>query len=68
MKSAQQALDLALQFEKDSVAFFVGMKEILPDPSGKTDIDKLIHAEMDHIRMISAAKKDLSSTGVATIS
>jgi rubrerythrin len=66
--SAQQALDVALQFEKDSVAFFVGMKEILPDPSGKVEIDQLIHAEMDHIRMISTAKKELSATGVATIS
>ncbi len=26
---------MALQFEKDSVAFFLGMKEILPDASGK---------------------------------
>ncbi|MGB9616591.1 MAG: ferritin family protein, partial [Desulfomonilaceae bacterium] len=51
--SAQQVLETAMQFEKDSVAFFVGMKEILPDPNGKAEIDKLIRAEMDHIRMLS---------------
>jgi rubrerythrin len=68
VKTPLQALDLALQFEKDSVTFFVGVKEILPDPKGKDEIDKLIKAEMDHIRMISAAKKQFASTGAASIS
>jgi len=63
----QQILDMAIQFEKDSVGFFVGMKEMLPDPSGKGEIDKLIRAEMDHIRMLTAAVKSLSATGTTTI-
>ncbi|MGC8908055.1 MAG: ferritin family protein [Desulfomonilaceae bacterium] len=65
--SAQQVLETAMQFEKDSVAFFVGMKEILPDPNGKAEIDKLIKAEMDHIRMLSAVMRDLSTTGAAQV-
>jgi rubrerythrin len=65
--SAQQVLETAMQFEKDSVAFFVGMKEILPDPNGKAEIDKLIKAEMDHIRMLSAVMRDLSATGTAQV-
>lgn len=67
IKTPQQALDLALLFEKDSVAFFVGMKEMLPDPKGKGEIDKLIQAEMDHIRMLSVAKKTLAEKGTAQI-
>lgn len=63
-----EALDMALQFEKDSVAFFLGMKEILPDVSGKGEIDKLIMAEMDHIRMLSVARNRLVGTGSASIS
>ncbi len=65
--SAQQVLETAMQFEKDSVAFFVGMKEILPDPNGKAEIDELIKAEMDHIRMLSAVMRDLSTTGAAHV-
>ena len=67
IRTPQQALDIALQFEKDSVAFFVGMKEMLPDPNGKGEIDKLIQAEMDHVRMLSTAKKTLAEKGSATI-
>ncbi len=65
--SAQEVLETALQFEKDSVAFFAGMKEILPDADGKAEIDKLIKAEMDHIRMLSAVMRDLSATGAARV-
>jgi rubrerythrin len=60
VNTSMEALDVALMFEKDSVAFFIGMKEMLPDPGGKGDIDSLIRAEMDHIRLLSAAKKALS--------
>lgn len=60
--------DIALQFEKDSVAFFIGMKEILPDAGGRSEIDSLIRAEMEHIRMLSSALKEFESTGAAPIS
>ena len=56
VKGPLEALDMALQFEKDSVNFFLGMKEVLPDPSGKDQIDKLIYQEMDHIRMLSRTR------------
>jgi len=68
VKGPVEALDMALQFEKDSVAFFLGMKEILPDASGKDQIDKLIMAEMDHIRMLSAARHQLMASGSAKVS
>jgi rubrerythrin len=68
VKGPVEALDMALQFEKDSVAFFLGMKEILPDQSGKSLVDKLIMAEMDHIRMLSAVKNQLLASGSASIS
>ncbi|MCX5862720.1 MAG: ferritin family protein [Desulfomonile sp.] len=58
--TAAQILDVAIQFEKDSVVFFLGMKELLPDPKDKGEIDQLIKAEMDHIRMLSAVAKTLA--------
>jgi rubrerythrin len=68
VKGPVEALEMALQFEKDSVAFFLGMKEILPDESGKGLVDKLIMAEMDHIRMLSAARNQVMASGTASIS
>lgn len=68
IETPDQALDMALQFEKDSVTFFLGIKEILPDPNGKGEIDKLIRAEMDHVRMLIFAKQRLAQTGTAPIS
>jgi rubrerythrin len=66
-KTPLEALDMALQFEKDSMAFFLGMKEILPDESGKSELDKLIMQEMDHYRMLTAVKRKLESGETATI-
>ncbi len=60
INNADQAIDMAIQFEKDSVAFFLGMKELLSRHEGKDEIDKLIGAEMEHIRMLSRAKWALS--------
>jgi rubrerythrin len=68
VKTPMDVFDIALQFEKDSVAFFMGMKEILPDASGRSEIDSLIRAEMEHIRMLSSAMKKFEGTGVAPIS
>ncbi|MFH0823863.1 MAG: ferritin family protein [Pseudomonadota bacterium] len=67
MATPIQALEMALMFEKDSVVFFLGMKDLLPDPAGKGEIDKLIQSEQDHVRMISKALRDVASKGVASI-
>jgi rubrerythrin len=67
VKTPVEALDMALLFEKDSLAFFLGMKEILPDATGRDEIEKLIRSEMLHIRMLSGAKKQLAETGTGGI-
>lgn len=65
--NADEALDMALMFEKDSVVFFLGMKDILPDEEGKGEIDKLIESERDHVRMLSRKKRELAETGATAI-
>ncbi|MGC8659580.1 MAG: ferritin family protein [Desulfomonilaceae bacterium] len=67
VNSTQEAITMAIQFEKDSVAFFLGMKEILPDPKGKSEIDQLIKAEMEHVRMLTLTARNLSESDVAGI-
>jgi rubrerythrin len=61
--TVDQTIDMAIQFEKDSVAFFLGMKELLSHHEGKDEINKLIDAEMEHVRMLSRAKRVLSRGG-----
>lgn len=67
IETAMDAVHMALRFEKDSVTFFLGMKEVLPDPKGKVEIDKLIRAEMDHIRMLTGVMKQLAEKGEASV-
>ncbi len=67
VNTAAEALDMALRFEKDSVVFFLGMKDVLPDESSKGEIDKLIDAERDHVRMLSEKVRELAETGSTTI-
>ncbi|MBU1344653.1 MAG: rubrerythrin, partial [Proteobacteria bacterium] len=45
-------LTSALQAEKDSIAFYLGMKELIPAKLGKSKIDTIIKEEMSHIRLL----------------
>lgn len=67
VNTAQEVLNMAIQFEKDSVAFFLGIKEMLPDPKGKSEIDQLIRAEMQHVQMLTIAARNLSESDMAGI-
>ncbi len=44
---------VAIGFEKDSVIFFTGIREVVPDQLGKNKIDLLIKEEMCHIAVLS---------------
>ena len=58
-ETAVDVLDVALQFEKDSVLMFQAMKEMTRPDWGKDKIDGLIRAEEGHIRQISSMKTRL---------
>jgi rubrerythrin len=42
----------ALAAEKDSIAFYLGMKELVPMGSGRVKIEEIIKEEMRHIRIL----------------
>jgi rubrerythrin len=44
-------LEAAVNKEKDSIVFYLGMKEAIP--SGADQVDKIISEEMRHIRILS---------------
>lgn len=46
-------LKAAIQAEKDSIVFYLGMKEAVAPDKGKARIDDIIKEEMGHIRLLS---------------
>ncbi|MCK5696342.1 MAG: ferritin family protein [Desulfobacula sp.] len=45
-------LSTAIQTEKDSIAFYLGMKELVSANLGKAKIDDIIKEEMSHIKLL----------------
>lgn len=45
----------ALEAEKDSIVFYLGMKDMVPEIFGKDRIDAIIREEMEHIKILSRA-------------
>ena len=43
----------AINREKDSIVFYLGMKELVPENLGRERIDGIIQEEMKHIRLLS---------------
>jgi rubrerythrin len=53
----EEVLDMAMGFEKDSIIFFSELKEIYT--KGKSAaVNKIIHEEMGHLRMIFQMKRE----------
>ncbi len=42
----------AIQAEKDSIVFYLGMKELVSENTGKAKLDDIIKEEMSHIRIL----------------
>jgi rubrerythrin len=51
--SMQAILKAAILAEKDSIVFYLGMKDIVPETLGQSHLDKIIKEEMNHINMLS---------------
>ncbi len=51
--SFKEILKSAITAEKDSIVFYLGMKEVVPSHMGKEKLDGIIKEEMSHIRLLS---------------
>jgi rubrerythrin len=51
--SMKEILKSAIEAEKDSIVFYLGMKEAVPEKMGKGRMDNIIQEEMGHIRLLS---------------
>ena len=55
VSSQEQVYKAALGAEKDSIVFYLGMKDMIPKIGGKARIDAIIKEEMGHIETLSRA-------------
>ena len=49
----KEILKAAITAEKDSIVFYLGMKDLVPEKLGKAKIDDIIKEEMSHIKLLS---------------
>lgn len=59
--SMKSVLKAAILAEKDSIVFYLGMKEMVPDKYGKDKLDKIIKEEMGHIKILGNELKALKN-------
>jgi rubrerythrin len=57
--SLEEVFKAAIVAEKDSIAFYLGMKDLVPDYLGKEKLDEIIKEEMKHIRILNDKLIDL---------
>ena len=58
--SYKEILKSAITAEKDSIVFYLGMKEVVPAHLGKQKLDDIIKEEMGHISLLSKELMSLS--------
>ena len=52
-ESVEEILQTAIGLEKDSIVFYLGIKEMVPANLGKDKVQQIIKEEMSHIRLLS---------------
>jgi rubrerythrin len=63
-RTARELLDMALVFEKDSIALFERMRAAVPEGWGREKVDQLIGEEERHVRFIEEALTRLAQRGM----
>ncbi|MFQ5842669.1 MAG: rubrerythrin [Thermodesulfobacteriota bacterium] len=51
-ETVEDIFRVAMGMEKDSIVFYLGMKELVPERLGKNRIDGIIHEEMGHLAIL----------------
>jgi rubrerythrin len=59
-ESVEEVLRIAIGFEKDTVVFFLGLKDLVPEELGDDRIEGLIEEEMSHITTLTGQLRSLT--------
>jgi rubrerythrin len=58
--SMEDILKSAITTEKDSIVFYLGIKDVVPEHLGKQKLDEIIREEMNHISLLSKELLELN--------
>jgi len=58
--SMEEILKSAIAAEKDSIVFYLGIKDVVPENLGKQKLDEIIREEMNHISLLSKELLELN--------
>jgi rubrerythrin len=61
-ESFEEILKIAIGCEKDSIVFYLGLRDLVPAKEGKDKIDAIIREEMGHISILN---KQLNASAVS---
>ena len=56
----QEILRKAIGMERDSIAFYLGIKEMVPPEQGRDKIEDIVREEMGHVAMLSSRIKAMA--------
>ena len=58
-EKVEDVLRIAIGLEKDSIVFYLGMKDAVPERLGRSKIDRIIKEEMNHMSSLSRTLETL---------
>lgn len=58
-ESIQEIIDIAIGLEKESILFYLGLKDFVPPDYGKEKLDRIIQEEQRHIVQLNGFRKKL---------
>ena len=58
-ESIKEIVDIAIGLEKESILFYLGLKDLVPPKYGQDKLDKIIGEERRHIIQLNALRKKL---------
>ncbi|AEH50406.1 ferritin family protein [Pseudothermotoga thermarum] len=59
VQTVQDLLRIAIDLEKDSIIFYLGIKEFVPSELGKDKIDLIVKEEMGHVKILTDLMENL---------
>ena len=61
-ESIEEVLRIAIGLERDSIAFYLGLKEVVPADLGGGKVDDIIREEMGHVKLLSSKVSELKGS------
>jgi len=59
VETVSELLRIAIELEKDSVIYYMGIKQVVPESFGKEKVDSIIEEEMSHITLLNSKLSSL---------